>query len=260
LVHGEKVSFKPTKNLELGFTRMAEFGGVGRPLTPAAVFNSYFGIHNSDAYAANANPGKRTGGFDFSYRLPLLRDWVSIYMDALSSDDISPFSAPRRAAINPGIHLVRFPKIPRLDLRVEAVNTDTPSSSRGGHLTYFDFFYHDLSTNKNNLFASWIGRDGTGIQAWSTYRFGARNELQLGYRHAKVSGDFIPGGETLNDGSAQLGWWPEKDINLSVGVQYEKWLAPILAPSAQTNWTSSVGVSFWPHLEARLPSFFGSRN
>jgi hypothetical protein len=143
---------------------------------------------------------------------------------------------------------------------VEAVNTDTPSSSRGGHLTYFDFFYHDLSTNKNNLIASWIGRDGTGIQAWSTYRFGARNELQLGYRHAKVSGDFIPGGETVNDGSAQFGWWPEKDINLSVSVQYEKWLAPILATSAQTNWTSSVGVSFWPHLEARLPSFFGSRN
>jgi membrane-associated phospholipid phosphatase len=260
LIHGEKVSFKPTKNLELGFTRMAEMGGVGRPLTPAAVFNSYFAIGNSNAYAANANPGKRTGGFDFSYRLPLLRDWVSIYTDALSSDDISPFSAPRRAGINPGIHLVRFPKIPKLDLRIEGVNTDTPSSSRGGHLIYWDFFYHDLSTNKNNLIASWIGRDGTGIQAWSTYRFGARNELQLGYRHAKVSGDFIPGGETVNDGSAQLGWWPEKDINLSVGVQYEKWLAPILATSAQTNWTSSVGVTFWPHLEARLPSFFGSRN
>ena len=92
---------------------MAEMGAWAAPLTPAAVFNSYFGVHNSDTYAANANPGKRTGGFDFSYRLPLMRDWVSLYMDALSSDDISPFSAPRRAGINPGIHLVRFPKIPR---------------------------------------------------------------------------------------------------------------------------------------------------
>ena len=49
------------------------------PLTPAAVFNSYFGLRNSDTYAANANPGKRTGGFDFSYRLPLMRDWVTLY-------------------------------------------------------------------------------------------------------------------------------------------------------------------------------------
>jgi hypothetical protein len=260
LIHGEKVSFKPTKNLEFGFTRMAEFGGVGRQLTPAAVFNSYFSIHNSDVYGSNDNPGKRTGGFDFSYRLPLMRDWVSIYTDAISADDISPFSAPRRSAINPGIHVVRFPKIPKLDLRVEGVYTNTPSSTHGGHLFYWDFFYHDLSTNKNNLIASWIGRDGTGIQAWSTYRFGARNELQLGYRHAKISGDFIPGGETVNDGSAQLGWWLEKNVSLSVGVQYEKWLAPILAPTAQTNWTSSAGVTFWPHLEAHLPSFFGTGN
>jgi Capsule assembly protein Wzi/PAP2 superfamily len=255
VIHGEKVSFKPTKNLEFGFTRMAEFGGVGRALTPAAVFNSYFSLRNSIYYASNANPGKRTGGFDCSYRLPLMRDWVTIYTDAISADDISPLSAPRRSAINPGIHVVRFPKIPRLDLRVEAVNSNSPSSTHGGHLFYWDFAYHDLSTNKNNLIASWIGRDGTGMQGWTTYRFGARNELQLGYRHAKVSGDFITGGETVNDGSAQFDWWPERNVNLSFGVQYEKWFAPVLAPTAQTNWTYSTGVTFWPHLEAHLPSF-----
>ena len=260
LIHGEKVSFKPTKNIEFGFTRMAEFGGVGRALTPAAVWNSYISVHSSNNYAANANPGKRTGGFDFSYRLPLMRDWVSLYMDSMSADDTSPLSAPRRAGINPGMHLVRFPKIPKLDLRVEGVNTDTPSSGKGGHLIYWDIFYHDLSTNKNNLIASWIGRDGTGIQAWSTYRFGARNELQLGYRHAKVSGDFVPGGETVNDASAHLAWWLKDSIDLSVGVQYERWLAPILAPNAQTNWTSSAAITFWPHLEAHLPSFMETRN
>lgn len=260
LIHGEKVSFKPTKNLELGFTRTAELGGVGRPLTPAAVFNSYFGLQNSNAYAANANPGKRTGGFDFSYRLPLMRDWVTLYMDSLSSDDISPFSAPRRAGINPGIHLVRFPKIPKLDLRVEAVNTNTPSSSRGGHLIYWDIFYHDLGTNKNNLIASWIGRDGTGIQAWSTYHFGARNDLQLGYRHVTVSGDFIPGGETINDASAKFDWWLHANVDVSTAVQYEKWLAPILAATPQTNWSSSVAVTFWPHLAAKLPSFLATQN
>ncbi len=31
LIHGEKISFKPTANLEVGFSRTAEFGGVGRP-------------------------------------------------------------------------------------------------------------------------------------------------------------------------------------------------------------------------------------
>ena len=260
LIHGEKISFKPTKNLELGFTRMAELGGVGRPLTPAAVWNSYISVNASNGYAANANPGKRTGGFDFSYRVPFVRDWLTIYGDSLSADDPSPLAAPRRAGINPGIHLVRFPKIPKLDLRVEAVNTNTPSSGRGGHLIYWDIFYHDLSTNKNNLFASWIGRDGTGIQAWSTYRFGVRNDLQFGYRHATISGDFIPGGETINDGSVKFDWWLGNNMNVSTWVQYEKWFAPILAASPQTNWTSSVAITFYPHLEAKLPSFFAVHN
>ena len=143
---------------------------------------------------------------------------------------------------------------------MEAVNTNTPSSGKGGHLIYLGHFLSRPHTNKNNLIASWIGRDGTGIQAWSTYQFGARNNLQFGYRHATISGDFIPGGETMNDGSAKFDFWLGGKVNVSAAVQYEKWLAPILAPSPQTNWTSSVAVTFWPHLEVKLPSFFGTQN
>ncbi len=57
LLHGEKISFKPTENLELGFSRTAEFGGVGRPLTSAAIFNSYAGFVSSANYGRNDNPG-----------------------------------------------------------------------------------------------------------------------------------------------------------------------------------------------------------
>jgi len=103
-----------------------------------------------------------------------------------------------------------------------------------------------LSTNKNNVIGSWIGRQGQGIQAWSTYWFSPRNNIQVGYRHAKVASDFIPGGETVNDGSASVNWWVRTDLNISAFVQYEKWLAPVLAPGPQTNWTTSVQVAFWP--------------
>jgi hypothetical protein len=245
-IHGEKISFKPTPNLEFGFTRLAEMGGVGRALTLGAVFNSYTSFRESAYYRSNNNPGKRTAGFDFSYRVPFLRDWLTIYTDSLSSDDVSPVSAPRRAAVNPGIYLSHFPKMRNLDLRIEGVNTNTPSSSYGGQFIYFDSFYHDLSTNNRNLIGSWIGREGTGIQAWSTYWFTPQNTLQFGYRHAKVNGDFIPGGETVNDGSVKVNWWLGREINLSTYVQYEKWRAPILAPSPQTNWTASVQIGFWP--------------
>ncbi|HKN73847.1 MAG TPA: capsule assembly Wzi family protein [Candidatus Acidoferrum sp.] len=248
MIHGEKISFKPTPNLELGFSRIAEFGGVGRPITAAAVWNSYVSFfHSSVFYASNDNPGKRTGGFDFSYRVPFVRNWLTVYTDALSADDPSPLGNPSRAAFNPGIYMPRLPGLPKLDFRVEAVYTNVPTGvSTDGQFVYFDHFYHDLYTNQNNIIGSWIGREGQGFQAQTTYWFSPRNTLQVGYRHAKVASDFIPGGETVNDGFAKLNWWMRSDLSVSAFVQYEKWLAPILAPAAQTNWTSSVEVTYWP--------------
>jgi hypothetical protein len=249
MIHGEKISFKPTENLELGFSRTTEFGGVGRALTAGAFFNSYVSFTSSGGYSASQNPGKRTGGFDFNYKVPFARNWLTLYADALSADDPSPLDAPRRAALSPGIYMPRLPGLPKLDLRVEAVYTDTPAADPrpvGGEYVYYEGFYHDLYTNDGNLIGSWIGRQGQGFQAQSTYWFSPRSTLQFGYRHAKVASSFIPGGETLNDGSAKLDWWIRHDLSVSAFVQYEKWLAPILAPTAQTNWTSSVEVTFWP--------------
>lgn len=249
LIHGEKIGFKPTKNLELSFSRTAEFAGVGRPLTIGAIWRTYTSIQSSVGYAPSQNPGERNGGFDFAYRLPGARDWITLYGDLASRDDPNPLDAPRRAAWSPGLYFAWIPYIPKLDLRVEAVNTNAPSQSpgsRNGRFFYWETFYHDLYTNKNNLIGDWIGREGLGLQAWSTYWFGERNTIQLAYRHATVSGEFIPSGETLNDGSLSVDWWLHDNIQLHAFVQYEKWAAPVLAPAPQRNWTSSVALTFWP--------------
>jgi hypothetical protein len=256
LIHGEKIAFEPTPNLELGFTFTSELGGVGRPLTLGAILNSYFSVRSSDLYAANVNPGKRTPGFEFTYKVPHLRNWLTLYSDALLPEEdntsfdtsTSPIYAPRRTAMRPGIYLSRVPGVPKLDFRAEAVYTDPPTlRSQGGRYVYWNDFYHDLYTNDGNIIGDWIGREGKGYQAWSTYWFSPRNSIQVGYRHAEVAGDFIPGGETLNDGSVKGSWWVKRDLSLSAYVQYEKWRAPILAPGPQTNWTSSVEIAFWPH-------------
>ncbi len=152
LIHGEKISFKPTPNLELGFSRTVEMGGVGRPLTLRALWNSYTSVTSSTKETPASDPGKRTGGFDFSYRVPFVRNWVTVYADSLADDDPSPLAAPQRAGINSGIYFPRIPGAPKLELRVEAVYTDapTPVSFRGQYI-YFDTFYHDLYTNKKNI-------------------------------------------------------------------------------------------------------------
>jgi membrane-associated phospholipid phosphatase len=251
LMHGIKISFKPTPNLELGFSATSEFGGIGRPMTAKAIINSFIAFSTSVNYGANDSPGKRTGGFDFTYRLPFVRNWLSLYVDSMSPDDPSPLDAPRRPAANPGIYLSHFPHLPWLDLRFEVVYTETPtrdpySSGLGGQYVYWEGFYHDLYTNKGNIIGSWIGREGKGYQAWSTAHFGPKNNLQFAYRHAEVASDFIPRGEAINDGSVQLNRWIGKEMSVSAFLQYERWNVPVLAATPQTNWTSSVQVTFWP--------------
>jgi len=135
---------------------------------------------------------------------------------------------------------------------MEGVNTDTPLFRGGrGQFIYFDGFYHDLYTNKQNLMGSWIGRQAQGVQAWSKYSFNARNSLQFAYRHARVSSDFIPGGGTLNDASVQADFLAGREFGLSTRVQYEHWNYPILAAQAQTNISVSVQMTYWPHFQVK---------
>ena len=257
VLHGEKISFKPLPGLELGLTRTAEMEGVGRPLTLRALWLSYTSVKNSTSFGA-ISPGKRMAGFDFSYRIPHLRDWLTIYTDSFATDNVSPLADFARGAWAPGIYLTRFPKLSKLDLRVEAAYTDTPklhnlpSPAAGGKFNYYDSFYHDLYTNNGYLIGSWVGREGHGYQAWMTYHASARNSIQFGYRHADVANDFVPGGGNINDASVSVNWWLRSDLNATGLLQYEIWNYPLLAPVPQTNWTSSVGINFYPH-NLRLP-------
>jgi membrane-associated phospholipid phosphatase len=245
-MHGEKISFKPTSNLEFGFSRTVILGGAGLPITPDRLFRSYFSVTSVNKETPATDPGKRTGGFDFSYRVPLLRNWLTIYTDSLADDDPSPLAAPRRAGFNPGMYISHFPGVRRLDLRVEAPLTDTVGTNGAGHYIYWDSFYHDLYTNRGNLMGNWIGRDGAGILATSRYWLSARNSIQLGYRHAKVDAKFIPQGGTINDGSIRAEFWVRHDWETSAFVQYEQWRFPVLASGLQRSVTASVQLMYWP--------------
>jgi membrane-associated phospholipid phosphatase len=249
--HGEKMSFKPTRNLEFGFSRTVVLGGAGLPLTMTRLLHSYFSVTSSPNQTPDIDPGKRTGGFDFSYRVPFLRNWLTIYTDSLADDDPSPLAAPRRAGINPGMYLSHFPGLAKLDLRVEAPLTNVVVMRGPGQFIYWDHFYHDLYTNRGFLMGNWVGRDGAGIQATSRYWLSARNSIQFGYRHAKVDAKFIPSGGTINDGSVRADFWVQRDWSASAFVQYEQWKFPVLAPSLQRNVTASVQLNYWPQIHTR---------
>jgi hypothetical protein len=244
-IHGEKISFKPTDNLELGMGVTAMFGGPGLPVTWRNFLSTYY-VHSSNP--AN-NPGKRTSAFDFSYRVPGLRDWLTVYGDSLVVDEVSPIGSSR-PTLNFGVYLPKIPKVRGLDLRAEVLRTAHTSEFPPGFV-YFDFRrYRSGYTNNGNLLASWIGRAGRGGQAWATYWISPRTSIQLGYRLQMVYKDFVQGGR-LTDYSVRGEYTLGSRFSVSGFVQHEKWWFPILSSTNQSNTTASLQLTFYPHWQLR---------
>jgi hypothetical protein len=246
MIHGERFSFKPTRNFEFGFSRTALFAGQGLPFT-LGTFRSSLLSSGNGAPGTLSDPGDRRSGLDWSYRLPKLRDWLTFYGDAFADDQFSPIAYFDRSAIRAGLYLSHLPKIAKLDLRAEGVYTDVPAGGALSHgFFYFNPRFVNGYTSNGNLLASWIGREGQGAQAWTNYWFNARNRVQINFRHQKVSQQFIPGGGTLTDVGIRADYWTRSNIGISGWVQHERWLFPVIQPNEASNVTAAVQISFEP--------------
>lgn len=241
-IHGDKISFQPTPNLEFGMGVTAMFGGPGLPVTFGNFFRTYY-IHTQ--VLAN-NPGKRVSSADFSYRIPGLRNWLTFYMDSMVWDEISPIGSTR-AAVNPGIYLPRIPKIPKLELRAEGFNISRTQEFPPGFVYYNNDRYRSGYVNNGNLLGSWVGRAGRGGQGWLTYWLSPRNKFQLSYRLQTVAPKFVGGGR-LADYVAKSELMIGHNVSVSGLLQYEQWSFPDLAPTPQSNLTGSIQVTLYPHL------------
>ncbi len=248
-VHVEKVSFRPYRDLQIGFERTAMFGGEGHQgVSLHAFLRSFFSITagNSSQKGNTTDPGARFGAFDFSWRLPYLRNWLTLYSDSEVHDDISPIDAPRRAAVRPGIYLSHVPGIPKLDLRVEGASTDPPTNrSTGGQFMYFEEIEKQGYTNQGQLFGDWIGREDKGGQAWITYHLSGNEWLQVSVRNQKAVNNFIPGGTTLNDIAFQAVKRIGKDFEINGRFAVEHYKAPIYLPGEQTVTTTDIQLTWF---------------
>ncbi len=249
-VHAEKISFKPTPDLEFGFERTVIWGGKGHvPITIHSFLKSFFSFQNvsSSEKTSRGDPGARFGAFDMSYRLPWLRNWLTFYTDSEAHDDVSPISAPRRADVRPGLYLSHVPAIPKLDLRVEAA-MDDQSTSRSifGHFTYYEGEQPQGYTNNGQIFGDWMGREAKGGQAWATWHLSGNEWIQASWRRQKAAKDFIAGGTTIDDINAQVVKRFGKDFEVNGRFSYEQYLAPLYLSNKQSLTTTTIQLTWFP--------------
>ena len=154
---GEKISFKFTPNFEISMAKTTIYGGPGSPLTLKTLLQSSLALHvNGESL------GDGRASVDFTYRLPELRDWLSFYVDAFQEDEISPLNRAYKAAFQSGLYLVRVPRIPKLDLRLEGGTTSPINFPACVGCYYSTGQYVDGYTNQGQLIGSMDGPRGPG--------------------------------------------------------------------------------------------------
>ena len=237
---GDKLALKMTENLEVGVALSVVWAGPGRPAT----LQTWLHTFNTNGNSQRLDPGKRYTGINVSYRVPKLRNWAVFYVDGMANDEPNPIAYPQDSAFNPGLYFPRLPMLPKLDLRVEGIYTNIPGYPGLGPY-YENARYAQGYTNYWQIIGSWVGRQGDGIQAWSTYWFSPRNKIQFGYRRQYVD-PVLLGGGGLNDFSTSVDWQFKHDIQISSTVQYERWNFPLLSSVPKNNVSASFQIMFWP--------------
>jgi len=251
-MHMELFSFRPTQNFEFTFIRTVIFGGKGHEAVTLHNFlRSFFSL--SDVSVAQKNsgsdPGARFSDFSFSYRVPFVRHFATLYVDSIAHDDVSPISAPRRAAFRTGLELSQIPRLNQLELRVEAVTTDPPVSvSSKGTFNYWENVQRQGYTNNGFIIGDWIGREAKGGQAWLTYHTSAINSIELAYLNKKTPKDFIAGGTTQNQIRLGVSHKLKNDLLMNASIQYERWKAPIYQPGPHSDTSTNFQLTYSPHL------------
>jgi hypothetical protein len=259
-VHAEKISIKPTRDLEIGFERTVIWGGKGHvPITLHTFLRSFFSFDDVGAAKkqSSADPGARFTEFDIAYRLPYLRNHLMFYVDSEAHDDVLPASAPRRADIRPGLVLSHMPVLPHLELRTEAIMTDqSVSPSFRGMFSYIENQQPQGYTNKGQIFGDPTGRENKGGAFWATWHLSGNEYLEVNTRFAKAAKDFIPGavnltkfvegGTTLVDVNASVVKRFHKNFELNGWVSYEQYLIPLLSKSRQNVTTTNFQFTWYP--------------
>jgi hypothetical protein len=256
-VYGHKITFQPLRSLEIGYARLTTIGGRGGdPFTAGNFAASYFG---QVSHKLGSVPGENNNEMDWTFYVPKMRNYIVLYGEVYAFDDFIAWVRPTAYPYRPGIYITRIPGMSKLDLHIEAANTQAPGWNSGnggneGQVVYWNFGYREGNTNNGFLTGNTVGRDGQTIQGWLTYWASPRNTFQVMYKNNFVDPAFIPGGGAWQDYSVRNEVHRRSGFYVKSQLQYEHISHyPLLFNGRQQNVTAIVELGFMPSSKKREP-------
>ena len=223
-VFGLRVSYLPTDWLELGGTRLTQFGGQGRDQSfPGTVIDTFFSSPNQSG-GKNVNEQSM---LDFRARVPRVpylvpfASGMQLYGELGSEDKWSQVPIPSRAAFLTGVYIPQLFTNDTQDLRIEYGDTDYTRRKTGlKGVWYNNSTYVSGMRYRGFPLGDNIGTDAVDFFVRTT-RF-LTKEIQLGTNlnlQERAKGQ--PVHERKREFGPDLTWWLSARAQVQVGYTYQ---------------------------------------
>ena len=249
---GLRISYLPAAWLELGLTRLTQFGGQGSGGSfPRTVVDCYRNPPNQGG-AQNCN---EQASVDFRVRVPQVPYLIpfpagmQLYGEIGSEDKWNQYPLPSRAAFLTGLYIPQVFAGDTMDLRIEYADTDYTRRKTGLIGTWYNngFFANGMRQYGFPLGHN-MGTDAIDIFVRSTRYL--TDSLQLGSSlnlQERQRGQ--PNYERKHETSVDLTWWVAPRTQIALGYTYQRIKNPgqisAVTPFAET---FNSGVSATNHL------------
>ena len=229
-IFGLRVSYLPTAWLELGATRLTQFGGQGSGTSfPKTLIDCYTNPPNQLG-AANCNEQVMV---DFRARIPTVPYLVpfpagmQIYGELGSEDKWSQFPIPSRAAFLAGVYIPQVFEGDTMDLRIEYADTDYTRRHNPGlvGVWYNNGFYTNGMRQYGFPLGHSMGSDG--IDLFIRSRRYLTDDLQLGHNlNYQERARGLPVHERKYEAAVDLTWWFSRQTQINFAYTYQRLYNP----------------------------------
>ncbi|EHQ8971440.1 MULTISPECIES: capsule assembly Wzi family protein [Enterobacteriaceae] len=217
---GGRLTFAPWQSLELGASRIMQWGGQGRPQSWSSFWDGFTGQDNT---GTENEPGNQLAGFDFKFKLEPTLGWpVSFYGQMIGEDEAGYL--PSANTFLGGVEGHHAVGKNALNWYLEAHDTRSNMSRTKyiyNHFIYKDGYYQqgyplgDAMGGDGQLYAGKIELVTEENQRWSMRLVYAKVNSQS----QRINKAF-PRADTLK--GVQLGWSGDiyKSVRLNTGLWY----------------------------------------
>jgi len=223
-IFGARISYLPTAWLELGLTRLTQFGGQGSGESfPRTVFDCYKTPPNQGG-VQNCN---EQASVDFRARVPHVPYLIpfpagmQFYGELGSEDKWSQFPIPSRAAFLTGLYIPQVFAGDTMDLRIEYADTDYTRRKTGlvgvwynngtftnGMRQYGFPLGHSMGTDAIDIFVRSTRYLTDNLQLGNSLNLQERERGQPNY-------------ERKHETSVDLTWWVAPRTQIALGYTYQ---------------------------------------